>query len=545
MLPVSRRQTSMCVFTYQTSFPLISYYFCSHGNLHFPRIARKWAEDLVNKTSSEKAAGKINAILNEEYIDSPSMDQNQDVSSLVCAISNFDETQGHEITSTQTSANKIEPKHVTDMDTFNTSIALFQNNIDVNDFSEPQPRLNTDISLRSVNCSTLPITYRSKLPSIFTPFAPHLDVLDFNYLSIHDALTAPSEALQLKLLQNYVSYIHPHLPFLNLKDFLGILGYRQFHHCKDQMSTRGSPAQISFLLFQAVIFAGSTVTDSETLREAGYSNRSEVEMALFRRVRLLHDFDTCSDRLSLLQTLVLMSYVKMDTPDGKGHLHWLGLAVSLALSMGLHRKSTQRAISPEEQRLKRRLWWCIFLLDRTTALNTRQDANDIHSDEYDQRRVARPVLCRQEDCDTPMLCWEDFEPCCNHMGTEGERSSRDHEQRFTEKVLLSWCTTSALISNCCMSLPATERNFEPARSTSRVDEIAGSSGAYLDLTIAGDVKADAFLPNDGLLVDTIEIWDCEGRDLDGACEELLTTEEERDLQLTLIKELETLVEVDS
>jgi hypothetical protein len=116
----------------------------------------------------------------------------------------------------------------------------------------------------------------NRLPPIIAKLSPNLKLLEANYLSMHDGLTVPFKGLQMELLQSSLDFIHPHLPFLNLRKFLDILGYRRCELGHGQNDTRDSDSQISILLFQAIMFAGCTTIELRYLIEAGYTSRTEA-----------------------------------------------------------------------------------------------------------------------------------------------------------------------------------------------------------------------------------------------------------------------------
>lgn len=107
---------------------------------------------------------------------------------------------------------------------------------------------------------------------------------------------------------------------------------------------------------------------------------------------MLYDFDYESDRLVLVQALLLMTYW-YDTPDDqKDTWHWMGVAISLAHTIGLHRNPGTICMSPAKQKLWKRIWWSCFMRDRLIALGMR-----------------RPTRIKDEDFDVPMLEESDFE----------------------------------------------------------------------------------------------------------------------------------------
>lgn len=82
-----------------------------------------------------------------------------------------------------------------------------------------------------------------------------------------------------------------------------------------------------------------------------------------------------------------------ETPDDqKDTWHWMGVAISLAHTIGLHRNPDNGTMPPRKQRLWKRMWWSCFMRDRLIALGMR-----------------RPTRIKDEDFDVPMLSESDFE----------------------------------------------------------------------------------------------------------------------------------------
>ena len=82
-----------------------------------------------------------------------------------------------------------------------------------------------------------------------------------------------------------------------------------------------------------------------------------------------------------------------ETPDDqKDTWYWMGVSLSLAHTIGLHRNPEQSNMDLKRQRLWKRIWWSCFMRDRLIALGMR-----------------RPTRIKNEDCDVPMLALEDFD----------------------------------------------------------------------------------------------------------------------------------------
>ncbi|KAI1635948.1 fungal-specific transcription factor domain-containing protein [Biscogniauxia mediterranea] len=221
----------------------------------------------------------------------------------------------------------------------------------------------------------------SQLPAFIRPLPAKIAPEDVSYLHTKGALSLPNPALQNALLRAYVEYVHPYMPLIDLHDFLSAVNSRD-----------GLYGQISLFLYQSIMFAATAYVDVKYLREVGYPNRKAARKAFFYKARLLYDFDYESDRLILVQALLLMTYWYETPDDQKDTWHWMGVAISLAHTIGLHRNPANTSISLRKQKLWKRIWWSCFMRDRLIALGMR-----------------RPTRIQDEDFDVPMLEESDFE----------------------------------------------------------------------------------------------------------------------------------------
>jgi len=280
----------------------------------------------------------------------------------------------------------------------------------------------------------------ASLPRVFMPFPRHLAPADISYLHSRDALNLPSESLQVELLKAYVEYVHPTMPLLDLEEFLSSVkyGYESFDGQRGRGIERENALkkQISLLLFQAVMFASVSYVPLRWLKDAGYQTREAAKRIFFSRVRLCYDFDTCTDRQSIIQALLLMTLSPMN--ESKDAYHWLGLAISLSYSLGLNRGTLNPNTSIRKKRLERRIWWTTFIRDRTLALNTSGVAN-------------RPVRIHTNDCDVDMLCLADFDLTedPNEIEEEGgeEMKARQNALAYIQKAKICWCSSDVSVMN--------------------------------------------------------------------------------------------------
>ncbi|KAI0457039.1 fungal-specific transcription factor domain-containing protein [Xylaria acuta] len=94
----------------------------------------------------------------------------------------------------------------------------------------------------------------------------------------------------------------------------------------------------------------------------------------------------------LVQGLLLMTYWYETPDDQKDTWHWMGVAISLGHTIGLHRNPANTNMPPQRRKLWKRIWWSCFMRDRLIALGMR-----------------RPTRIKDEDFDVPMLVEDDFD----------------------------------------------------------------------------------------------------------------------------------------
>ncbi|CAK7223868.1 hypothetical protein SCUCBS95973_005324 [Sporothrix curviconia] len=219
------------------------------------------------------------------------------------------------------------------------------------------------------------------LPGFIRPLPGKMAPEDIVYLHSKGAFTLPDVTLQKALLHAYVEFVHPYMPLLELHPFLETINDRD-----------GKSGTVSLLLYHAVMFTAASFVPAKYLKAAGFSRRREARKSFFMKARALYDFDYETDRLTLVQALLLMTYWYETPDDQKDTWHWMGVAVSLAHTIGLHRDPRTTGEPVRRQRLRKLLWWCCFMRDRMIALGMR-----------------RPKRIRSEDADVPMLTPSDFE----------------------------------------------------------------------------------------------------------------------------------------
>ncbi|KAF2729908.1 hypothetical protein EJ04DRAFT_446274 [Polyplosphaeria fusca] len=75
-----------------------------------------------------------------------------------------------------------------------------------------------------------------------------------------------------------------------------------------------------------------------------------------------------SGNITLVQTLTLMSnYLQKRNKPNSGY-NYLGLAMHMAMGLGLHKEFSDCEISPLNMEIRRRVWWCMFVFNIGAAI---------------------------------------------------------------------------------------------------------------------------------------------------------------------------------
>lgn len=152
--------------------------------------------------------------------------------------------------------------------------------------------------------------------------------------------------------------------------------------------------------------------------------------------------DTESDRFTHIQALLLMT--SWYAPEEKDGWHWLGIAISTACSIGLHRDPSRTHLSVSQQKLCKRVWWCLVIRDRVIALGQR-----------------KPTCIKLDESDVPFLTLEDYEPFNSLSPLDTEEDLRTSAVLHMEFARLSLCVGKVL---------TTQYSVHPAMSSQNRDQ---------------------------------------------------------------------------
>jgi len=194
------------------------------------------------------------------------------------------------------------------------------------------------------------------------------------YLTKDGAFTYPSNEVCEVLLGAYFEWFHPCFPIFDRHTFFN-----------SYVTKTVSP-----LLFQAVLFVGATHCNEKVMKDLGFPSRQDARNQLYNHVKDIYDADYEADKVTVCQALILMSFWRAGPLLEKDTRHWLGAAISLAQSKGMHRSSSTTTFA--DAKLRKRIWWSLYVRDRQCSV-----------------ALGLPTRIRDEDCDIEMLEPADFE----------------------------------------------------------------------------------------------------------------------------------------
>lgn len=141
-----------------------------------------------------------------------------------------------------------------------------------------------------------------------------------------------------------------------------------------------------------------------------------------------------------------MGYWYGNTDERADSWHWIGVAISLSQTLGLHRDPGESAISISQRRLWRRIWWCCFYRDRYIALG-----------------MGRPTRINLEDCDVPDLVLDDMDSSSSLLDVSVSAACTIQKCQELSPIFLEMLQLCKLIGRILAC------QYRPRRSTSSAE----------------------------------------------------------------------------
>ncbi|KAJ5708971.1 hypothetical protein N7493_010305 [Penicillium malachiteum] len=260
-----------------------------------------------------------------------------------------------------------------------------------------------------------------------------------------------------ELIHCYFHHVHFFLPVIEASAFI------------QEYMNNGSQ-KINQLLFWSMLLAATNFVDSNVLQRARFASRKAMKKAMYKRAKsengtifvltrakAFYDVDRSADKLVLIQSVLLMSFWYTDAQDHTGASHWIGIAITLAQGIGIHRnpnsqvRGNSQIASEERQRLARRLWWTCVVRDRWVSL-----------------AKGRPMRIHDEDCDAPFPWPDDVSHEIQHLSAETRQRFIPPDVHYLAGMWVQLVKTSSVLGRI---LRAHYRLKAPPPRTQEVDEL--------------------------------------------------------------------------
>jgi transcriptional regulatory protein GAL4 len=101
-----------------------------------------------------------------------------------------------------------------------------------------------------------------------------------------------------------------------------------------------------------------------TTTPANASGGEELDASLFAHARAILSFNFLEvGNVALVQALTLMANYLQKRNKPNSAYNYLGLAVRMAMGLGLHKEFQGWSISPLKMEIRRRVWWVLCVID--------------------------------------------------------------------------------------------------------------------------------------------------------------------------------------
>ncbi|OQD64276.1 hypothetical protein PENPOL_c008G07375 [Penicillium polonicum] len=197
---------------------------------------------------------------------------------------------------------------------------------------------------------------------------------DKAYLHYKGVFNMPRKETCDELLRAYFHHVHPIMPVIDATTL-------------PHLYPSGDGHPYNLILLWSIFFAAANYLSVDTCKSEGFSSRKDMRESVYSRAKCLHHNGGETDHAVLLQSALLLGLYHSEADTYTQPWFWLGVAISLCQTMGLHRFSAgvcaNSPVTEPQKRLWRRLWWTCFFRDRWLSLT-----------------MGRPLRINMNDCNT-------------------------------------------------------------------------------------------------------------------------------------------------
>ncbi|KAK8085939.1 hypothetical protein PG994_000913 [Apiospora phragmitis] len=253
-------------------------------------------------------------------------------------------------------------------------------------------------------------------PALMLPESPGLS--DHGLASSRLSQSLASSQVMTRLMESYFSVYHLSYPFIHEATFRA-----QYHEIIPR------PPQRSWHMLQCTVLAlGAWCLDHD---QDGLHDDLYHQALSFGEDESLFE----SANLTLVQALVLLSNLSQKRNKPNTGSNFLGLAIRMALSLGLHRELPNWKITLLQREMRRRVWWGLYLMDSGASTTFGRPILLPGRESMD----AKPVLNISDDILTPRTTTlpDESEMPTIYSGLKAQSDFHLHSNHISNRLLLS------------------------------------------------------------------------------------------------------------
>ncbi|CAK41187.1 fungal-specific transcription factor [Aspergillus niger ATCC 13496] len=149
--------------------------------------------------------------------------------------------------------------------------------------------------------------------------------------------------------------------------------------------------KLPWILLHSICFVAMTFCEPALIFKAGFSSRAQARKVYYDRAKALFDFNYENRKIILVKVAILLSFKGPQMDCYWNPCSWIEIGVTMAVAMGLHRRSIAMSGNSRDKGLLRRLWWTLVIRDtHCSAL------------------LGRPFRINMSQVDIEMLAEDDF-----------------------------------------------------------------------------------------------------------------------------------------
>ncbi|KIX06565.1 uncharacterized protein Z518_04541 [Rhinocladiella mackenziei CBS 650.93] len=209
-----------------------------------------------------------------------------------------------------------------------------------------------------------------------TSHPSHLATADIAYLKAKGAFTTPTPECLNALIETFIEKFYPLYSIVNKSEFL-----KQYQS-----------GSLPWILLQAACLIGATYCEIGVIKTGGFKTRQSARRFFYDKAKVLYDVGYETNSVVLLQAIIILTFWGPDMKSYWNPCSWVGVAVTIAESLALHRSTGFSMSHHRNQGLLRRIWWTIAVRDA-----------------YCGTLLGRPFRVNMGHCDADMLTVDDFD----------------------------------------------------------------------------------------------------------------------------------------